>query len=63
MLRINPQPEGTETVIEAFAACLREERDLIEAARVLNAALPYGACDGYWQGQPGLRQVVEVNHG
>jgi collagenase-like PrtC family protease len=63
VLRISPQPEGTETVIGAFAACLRGERDPIEAARALNAALPYGACDGYWQGQPGLRQVVEVNHG
>ncbi len=60
VLRISPQPEGTETVIEAFAACLRGERDPVEAARGLNAALPYGACDGYWQGQPGLRQVVEV---
>ncbi|HRD64814.1 MAG TPA: U32 family peptidase [Candidatus Competibacter sp.] len=60
VLRISPQPEGTETVIEAFATCLRGERGPIEAARVLNAALPYGACDGYWQGQPGLRQVVET---
>ncbi|MBL8252588.1 MAG: U32 family peptidase [Candidatus Competibacter sp.] len=63
VLRISPQPEGTEAVIEAFAACLRGERDPVEAARALNAALPYGACDGYWQGQPGLRQVVEANHG
>ncbi len=63
LLRISPQPEGTEAVIEAFAACLRGERDPVEAARALNAALPHGACDGYWQGQPGLRQVVEVNHG
>ena len=58
VLRVSPQPEGTETVVEAFAACLRGERDPLEAARVLNAALPYSACDGYWQGQAGLRQVV-----
>jgi len=60
VLRVSPQPEGTEAVIEAFAACLRGERDPVEAARALNAALPYGACDGYWQGQPGLSQVAMV---
>ncbi|HHW78717.1 MAG TPA: U32 family peptidase [Xanthomonadaceae bacterium] len=60
VLRISPQADGTEAVIEAFAACLRGKRDPVEAARALNAALPYGACNGYWQGQPGLRQVAEV---
>jgi len=60
VLRVSPQPEGTETVVEAFAACLRGERDPVEAARALSAVLPYGACDGYWQGQPGLRQVAAV---
>jgi collagenase-like PrtC family protease len=60
VLRVSPQPEGTETVVEAFAACLRGERDPVEAARAINATLPYGACDGYWQGQPGLRQVAVV---
>jgi collagenase-like PrtC family protease len=60
VLRVSPQPEGTEAVIEAFAACLRGERDPVEAARAINATLPYGACDGYWQGQPGLRQVAVV---
>ncbi|MCC8986215.1 MAG: U32 family peptidase [Candidatus Contendobacter sp.] len=60
VLRISPQAEGTGVVIAAFAAGLRGERDPVEAARALNAALPYGACDGYWRGQPGLRQAAEV---
>ena len=60
VLRISPQAEGTATVIAAFAACLREERDPVEAARALNATLPYGACDGYWQGQAGLKQVADI---
>jgi collagenase-like PrtC family protease len=60
VLRVSPQPEGTEAVIAAFATCLRGERDPVEAARALNATLPYGACDGYWQGQAGLRQVREM---
>ena len=48
VLRISPPAEGTGVVVAAFAAGLRGERDPVEAARALNAALPYGACDGYW---------------
>ena len=55
VLRISPQAQGTETVIETFAACLNGQRDALEAAQALNATLPYGACDGYWRGQAGLR--------
>ena len=60
VLRISPQAEGTEAVIEAFTACLRGERDPLEAARAINTTLPYGACDGYWRGQAGLLQVAEM---
>jgi len=60
VLRISPQAEGTEAVVAAFAAGLRGERDLGEAARALNAALPYGACDGYWRGAPGLNLAVHT---
>lgn len=58
VLRISPQAEGTRAVVDAFAASLRGERDPVVAARALNAALPYGACDGYWHGQPGFRQAT-----
>jgi len=58
VLRISPQAEGTRAVVDAFAASLRRERDPVVAARALNAALPYGACDGYWHGQPGFRQAT-----
>ncbi len=58
VLRISPQPEGVEAIIAAFAACLRGERDPITASQAINATLQYGACDGYWQGQPGLLQVT-----
>ena len=57
VLRISPQAEGTEAVIQAFAECLCGEREPMEAACALNTRLPYGACDGYWQGQAGLQQV------
>jgi len=60
VLRISPQAEGTETVVAAFADCLRGVREPITAAAALNVALPQGACNGYWQGQPGLRQVAAL---
>ncbi len=60
VLRISPQSAGTEAVVEAFAAGLRGERDPVQAAQALNAVLPYGACDGYWQGQAGLTPVAET---
>jgi collagenase-like PrtC family protease len=60
VLRISPQAQGTEAVVQAFAACLRGERDPVEAGRALNARLPYGPCDGYWQGQAGLRDCLKT---
>lgn len=60
ILRISPQPEGTETVIAAFAACVSGEGDPVAEASRLNAALPLGACDGYWRGQPGLQQSLQT---
>lgn len=60
VLRISPQSEKTEVVVETFAACLRGESNLSAATQALNAALPYGACDGYWRGQPGLRLATEM---
>ena len=60
ILRISPQPEGTEAVIAAFATCLRGEGDPVAEASRLNAALPLGACDGYWRGQPGLQQSLQT---
>ena len=43
-----------------LAPISERERDPVEAAQTLNATLPHGACDGYWQGQAGLKQVAEV---
>ena len=59
VLRLSPQADATEAVVQAFAACLRGQGNPAEAARALNARLPYGACDGYWQAQPGLKARAE----
>lgn len=59
VLRISPQAENTETVIQTFAACMRGERDPLAAAQELNAQLPDGACDGYWHGAPGLVDMAD----
>ena len=61
VLRLSPQPDGMEAVIEAFAACVRGERDPLAAGAALNATLPYGACDGYWRGAPGLEAATEFS--
>jgi collagenase-like PrtC family protease len=60
VLRISPQAEGAAAVVEAFADCLRGRRDPVAAAAALDATRPHGACDGYWQGQPGLRRVAAL---
>lgn len=60
VLRISPQAEGTAAVVAAFADSLRGQRDPVAAAAALDATRPHGACDGYWQGQPGLRRVAAL---
>ena len=57
VLRVSPQAEGTEAVIEAFAACLRGDRDPLEAARTLNAGVAVWRLRRLLAGQAGPRQV------
>jgi collagenase-like PrtC family protease len=53
-LRLSPQWQGTERVVELFHASLGGELALPEAAAALQETMPYGPCDGYWHGQPGM---------
>ncbi len=54
VLRISPQSQHTEAIIETFHACLHNEADTAEAGAVLGKFMPVGACDGYWHGQAGM---------
>lgn len=53
LLRISPQPEGTETVVELFHRTLRLEMDQLEAAKQIAALTVGQTCNGYWHGRPG----------
>jgi len=54
VLRISPQSRHTESVINAFHACLLGNTDARETYAGLNKFMPVGACDGYWHGQSGM---------
>ncbi len=54
LLRISPQSHHTLEVVHAFAEVLAGRCEAADAAEALNAYMPYGPCDGYWNGLPGL---------
>ncbi len=54
VLRISPQAEGTERVIELFHDVLHGHRGPDRALQELTTLAPDGLCDGYWRGEPGM---------
>jgi collagenase-like PrtC family protease len=54
VMRLSPQPERMEEVVEAFAGVVRGSLDTGIASSRLGAAMGTGACDGYWHGLPGM---------
>ena len=59
VLRLSPQPEGMEHVVEAFAGAVRGTLAPEEAAARLAATTAAAPCDGYWHGRPGMEHVQE----
>ncbi len=55
VLRISPQSQGTERVIEAFHKARRGLLSPRAAAESLHRLMPVGPCDGYWHGEAGIR--------
>jgi O2-independent ubiquinone biosynthesis protein UbiV len=53
VLRIYPEPEGTETVVNAFRACADGGAGADEAMEQVSGLYP-GFCDGYWHGGAGM---------
>lgn len=51
-LRISPQANHTDRIVQAFAAALRGGENLTD----LQPIMPVGGCDGYWHGEAGMRQ-------
>jgi collagenase-like PrtC family protease len=57
ILRISPQSQHTEAVIELFAQCLSGQLDVEQATQKLEALMPTGPCNGYWYGDAGMQQT------
>lgn len=58
ILRIGPQADRTDEVIDLFHRAIIGALDLTEASTALERLMPTGACDGYWYGGAGMEQHV-----
>ncbi|MFP4246337.1 MAG: U32 family peptidase [Halochromatium sp.] len=54
ILRISPQSQRMDQVIELFHQALSDTLDPAEASAQLNALMPVGPCNGYWHGEAGM---------
>jgi O2-independent ubiquinone biosynthesis protein UbiV len=54
VLRIAPQPDGTEEAVSAFRAVLGGYLDAAAAEEMLAPFAPTGWCNGYWHGEEGM---------
>ena len=61
VLRISPQSSDTFEIVELFRQRLEQLITADVAARQLESLMPYGACNGYWHGRPGLEQVAAMH--
>jgi collagenase-like PrtC family protease len=58
VLRISPQASGTAQVLDIYDQARRGLLAPGDARALLAPSLPGQACNGYWYGQPGMRQVA-----
>jgi O2-independent ubiquinone biosynthesis protein UbiV len=54
VLRIGPQSQHTEKIIETFHACLHHNHPVRDAETALQALMPTGQCNGYWHATAGM---------
>ncbi len=54
VLRISPQQQHTETIIEIFRRELSNRPSKGNAVRVVDKLTPAGSCNGYWYGVSGM---------
>lgn len=57
VLRVAPQPDGTEEVVRTFRGAMDGEIETRAALRELARHAPYGLCNGHWYGQAGMEWV------
>lgn len=58
IVRVSPQSQHTERIIELFERVLQKKLPAAEARRDMQACMPDESCNGYWHGKPGLEHVV-----
>jgi collagenase-like PrtC family protease len=63
VLRIAPQPDGTEEAVSAFRAVLGGYLDPAAAEEMLIPFAPTGWCNGYWHGGDGVAGLVSARSG
>ena len=62
VLRISPQSQHTERIVDSFDRVRRSETVGAVAAAQMQDWMPAPPCDGYWFGRPGIeRQIDAVN--
>ena len=54
VLRISPQSQHTDVIIDTFHHCLRGSISAVEAETQLGRLMPVGPCNGYWFGDAGM---------
>jgi collagenase-like PrtC family protease len=54
VVRLSPQSQHTEDIIDLFHAVLTQQTSPTVALQAMQAMMPDQACNGYWYGKPGL---------
>jgi len=54
VLRISPQSQHTEQIIDCFHDCLQHKLSADDAEAQLQELMPTSQCNGFWHGKPGL---------
>ncbi|MES9964265.1 MAG: U32 family peptidase [Candidatus Sedimenticola sp. 20ELBAFRAG] len=60
VVRISPQFNQSEKVIEVFDRCLKGDMTPADGAAKLERLMPVGSCDGYWHGEAGMEQKAQA---
>lgn len=60
VVRISPQANHTDKVVEIFARCLAGELDPQVGAGRLERLMPVGSCNGYWFGEAGMERRAQA---
>jgi O2-independent ubiquinone biosynthesis protein UbiV len=58
MLRLSPQAQHTNRIVELFDAVIKEKSAAADAMQQMCELMPDEPCNGYWHGKPGLDQMV-----